>query len=245
MFTPKPKPDGPYRDYYHKMVTYVGLISGPAQRIDPSATETCAIIEPHRPGVAAATPADLRGMARTVRRVGEMEAIVSGQNRESRRPLAIPGVHWGVETVSVGHKGRRSPLFFRSPGFLVAVSVSPELAREMGLFDRRVQPPFDTPPDRTHLGLPDHATSPVLPKRAQDRENRTDVLGEFKAPNRAYHFYHFSSRLPLLVASGRSTPSQSPRFGGSRGEATRTQAEHGGIEAAEFGISLRRRFSCQ
>lgn len=47
MFSAKPKPDGRYRDYYHKTVTYVGLISGPAQRIDSSATaQTCSIIEP-------------------------------------------------------------------------------------------------------------------------------------------------------------------------------------------------------
>jgi hypothetical protein len=47
MFSAKPKPDGKYRDYYHKMVTYVGHISGPARQLDPSATaQTCVVAEP-------------------------------------------------------------------------------------------------------------------------------------------------------------------------------------------------------
>jgi tRNA A37 threonylcarbamoyladenosine dehydratase len=47
MFSARPKPDGKYRDYHHKMTTYVGLISGPARSIDPTATaQTCVIGEP-------------------------------------------------------------------------------------------------------------------------------------------------------------------------------------------------------
>jgi hypothetical protein len=47
MFSAKPKPDGRYRDYHHKMVTYVGHISGPARLIDPTATaQTCVVVEP-------------------------------------------------------------------------------------------------------------------------------------------------------------------------------------------------------
>jgi tRNA A37 threonylcarbamoyladenosine dehydratase len=47
MFSAKPKPEGRYRDYHHKMVTYVGHISGPARSIDPAATaQTCAVVEP-------------------------------------------------------------------------------------------------------------------------------------------------------------------------------------------------------
>ena len=34
----KPKPNG-YRDYYHKMTTYMNLISAPAKAIDDSASE--------------------------------------------------------------------------------------------------------------------------------------------------------------------------------------------------------------
>lgn len=47
MFSARPKPDGRYRDYHHKMVTYVGLVSGPARSIDSTATaQTCVIVEP-------------------------------------------------------------------------------------------------------------------------------------------------------------------------------------------------------
>ncbi len=47
MFSAKPKPDGRYRDYHHKMVTYVGLVSGPARSIDSTATaQTCVVVEP-------------------------------------------------------------------------------------------------------------------------------------------------------------------------------------------------------
>ncbi len=47
MFSAKPKPEGRYRDYYHKMTTYVALISAPARAIDPAVTaQTCAIVEP-------------------------------------------------------------------------------------------------------------------------------------------------------------------------------------------------------
>lgn len=48
MFSAKPKPDGRYRDYHHKMVTYVALISGPARSIDPNVTaQTCLVMAPH------------------------------------------------------------------------------------------------------------------------------------------------------------------------------------------------------
>jgi hypothetical protein len=46
MFSAKPK-EGYYRDYHHKMVTYVAHISGPARAIDHSATaQTSIIVEP-------------------------------------------------------------------------------------------------------------------------------------------------------------------------------------------------------
>jgi len=46
MFSARPKPDGKYRDYHHKMSTYVGLISGPARSIDSTATaQTCVVAE--------------------------------------------------------------------------------------------------------------------------------------------------------------------------------------------------------
>lgn len=37
-FSAKPKPEGTYRDYHHKMTAYVGMISGPARQVDPVAT---------------------------------------------------------------------------------------------------------------------------------------------------------------------------------------------------------------
>ena len=41
------KPSEGYRDYYHKMTTYIGIISGPAEAIDPSATaRSRRVIEP-------------------------------------------------------------------------------------------------------------------------------------------------------------------------------------------------------
>lgn len=47
MFSAKPKPDGKYRDYHHKMTTYVGLISAPVRSLDPTATaQTCVVAEP-------------------------------------------------------------------------------------------------------------------------------------------------------------------------------------------------------
>jgi tRNA A37 threonylcarbamoyladenosine dehydratase len=47
MFSAKPKPGGRYRDYHHKMATYVGLVSGPARSIDSTATaQTCVVVEP-------------------------------------------------------------------------------------------------------------------------------------------------------------------------------------------------------
>jgi ThiF family len=38
MFSRRPQPTGAYVDYYQKMTTYVAMITGEAQRIDPSAT---------------------------------------------------------------------------------------------------------------------------------------------------------------------------------------------------------------
>ena len=44
------KPVDGYRDYHHKMTTYVGIISGPAEAIDPSATaRPRRVIEPDDP----------------------------------------------------------------------------------------------------------------------------------------------------------------------------------------------------
>lgn len=37
-FSAKPLPEGVYKNYHHKMETYVALISGPAQEIDPDVT---------------------------------------------------------------------------------------------------------------------------------------------------------------------------------------------------------------
>jgi hypothetical protein len=37
-FSAKPKPTDRYEDYYHKMTTYVAILSGPAQVIDPKVT---------------------------------------------------------------------------------------------------------------------------------------------------------------------------------------------------------------
>lgn len=47
-FSAKPKTNGRrYRDYHHKMTTYVSHISGPARQVDPQATaQTGAIVEP-------------------------------------------------------------------------------------------------------------------------------------------------------------------------------------------------------
>jgi hypothetical protein len=45
-FSAKPKPEDKYRNYHHKMETYVAIISGPAQKIDPAATaKTFPVIE--------------------------------------------------------------------------------------------------------------------------------------------------------------------------------------------------------
>jgi hypothetical protein len=45
-FSAKPKPEEKYRDYHHKMETYVAIISGPAQIIDPAVTaKTFPVIE--------------------------------------------------------------------------------------------------------------------------------------------------------------------------------------------------------
>lgn len=47
MFSAKPKPEGNYRDYHHKMVTYVGILSAHAQALDSTAdARTGVIIEP-------------------------------------------------------------------------------------------------------------------------------------------------------------------------------------------------------
>jgi len=46
-FSAKPKPDGAYKDYYHKMTTYIAIISGHAESIDPKVTaKTFPVIEP-------------------------------------------------------------------------------------------------------------------------------------------------------------------------------------------------------
>lgn len=37
-FSAKPKPDGKYRDFHHKAETYVGIISAPAQTLNPKVT---------------------------------------------------------------------------------------------------------------------------------------------------------------------------------------------------------------
>ncbi|GMV90906.1 MAG: hypothetical protein AMXMBFR82_06840 [Candidatus Hydrogenedentota bacterium] len=48
-FSAKPKPTGQYPDYYAKVSTYVAILSGPAQAIDPSAVATMhSLIEPDR-----------------------------------------------------------------------------------------------------------------------------------------------------------------------------------------------------
>lgn len=46
-FSAKPKPDDSYPDYYAKVTTYVGILSGPAWMIDPTASaKTFPLIEP-------------------------------------------------------------------------------------------------------------------------------------------------------------------------------------------------------
>src|SRR5271165_5779436 len=48
-FSAKPKPEDSYADYYAKVTTYVGILSGPAWRIDPAAkAKTFPIIEPEK-----------------------------------------------------------------------------------------------------------------------------------------------------------------------------------------------------
>lgn len=48
-FSAKPKPDGFYPDYYAKMTTYVAILSGPAQVLDPKITaKTFPVIEPDK-----------------------------------------------------------------------------------------------------------------------------------------------------------------------------------------------------
>lgn len=37
-FSAKPQPEGKYKDYYHKVSTYVAMFQGPARQIDPSVT---------------------------------------------------------------------------------------------------------------------------------------------------------------------------------------------------------------
>ena len=45
-FSSKPNPEGNYRDFKHKTSAYVAVISGPARKIDPTATaQTCVISE--------------------------------------------------------------------------------------------------------------------------------------------------------------------------------------------------------
>lgn len=40
-FSAKPQPSGRYDDYYHQVVTYCGILGGPAAEIDPVATARC------------------------------------------------------------------------------------------------------------------------------------------------------------------------------------------------------------
>jgi hypothetical protein len=48
-FSAKPKPADSYPDYYAQVTTYVSIISGPAQRIDPTVTaKTFPVIEPEK-----------------------------------------------------------------------------------------------------------------------------------------------------------------------------------------------------
>jgi hypothetical protein len=47
-FSAKPKPHGFYPDYYAKVTTYVGILSGPAWRIDKSTAKTFPFIEPEQ-----------------------------------------------------------------------------------------------------------------------------------------------------------------------------------------------------
>ena len=48
-FSAKPKPNDFYPDYYAKVTTYVAILSGPASRIDPTATaKTFPLIEPEK-----------------------------------------------------------------------------------------------------------------------------------------------------------------------------------------------------
>ena len=48
-FSAKPKPADSYPDYYAQVTTYVSIISGPAQRIDPAVTaKTFPVIEPEK-----------------------------------------------------------------------------------------------------------------------------------------------------------------------------------------------------
>ena len=50
-FSAKPKPDDKYPDYYAQVTTYVGILSGPAWRIDATATaKTFPFIEPEKDG---------------------------------------------------------------------------------------------------------------------------------------------------------------------------------------------------
>ncbi len=48
-FSAKPQPSGFYADYYSKVTTYVAILSGPAQVMDPTATaKTFPVIEPEK-----------------------------------------------------------------------------------------------------------------------------------------------------------------------------------------------------
>lgn len=83
MFSAKPKPDGRYRDYQHKMATYVGLISGPARSIDPAATaQTCVVAEPLEDD----SPFNYLDSASTRAGIGAVTAKLEGQK------IAIVGI---------------------------------------------------------------------------------------------------------------------------------------------------------
>lgn len=119
MFSAKPMPEGRYRDYHHKMVTYVGLISGPARSIDSTATaQTCVVVEPSeadspfkyldtastRAGISAIT-AKLEGMKVAIIGVGGTGSYVL--DLVAKAPVSE--VHLYDDDVFSNHNAFRSP----------------------------------------------------------------------------------------------------------------------------------------
>jgi hypothetical protein len=83
MFSARPQPDGRYRDYHHKMTTYIGHISGPARSIDPEATaQTFLVAEP----VEIDSPFNYLDTATTKAGIGAVTA------RLSKKRIAIAGL---------------------------------------------------------------------------------------------------------------------------------------------------------